>query len=96
MPVPTRPKTAAPKPQLLAISSDEELMKAHEESKDVNGGTTGTTDDVVPKTAQAKTNKKPGFNLAIDTEEINKQFNYGGEHGSMMEEEALAKLENDI
>lgn len=38
----------------------------------------------------------PKFGLLIDTEEINKQFNYGGENGSLQEEEALAKLENDI
>lgn len=87
------PKTQQ-KPSIF-ISSDDESKK--EESK---GGTTGTTDDIEPKveveSPKRGGKKKPNFNLAIDTEEINKQFNYGGEHGSMMEEEALAKLENDI
>ena len=36
-----------------------------------------------------KKGKRPNFELAIDTEEINKQFNYGGEHGSLCEEEAI-------
>lgn len=45
---------------------------------------------------QLKNTKKPNFSLAIDTDEINKQFNYGGEHGSLHDEEVLLKLENDI
>lgn len=36
------------------------------------------------------------MNLLIDTESINKQFNFGGEKGEMKEEIANENLENDI
>jgi hypothetical protein len=65
-------------------------------SKTINIGTTGTTLNTNDHSDHKAAKKKPNFNLAIDTEEINKQFNYGGEHGSLLEEEAMAKLENDI
>ena len=40
--------------------------------------------------------RAPKKNLAIDIENINKQFNFGGEKGELKPEELENKLESDI
>ena len=95
---PVKPKSNKPALGLLINDDDmafEEEKKAAAQLDGIN-----TSPDpkkaVKPKTNSLTNKKKLKMPLMIDTENINKNFNFGGEKGDFQPQFAKEKLESDI